>query len=141
MNEQLDLFHVEQNPAPEPPPRQQRINPSADGEQLEAFEIATGPETQSAHYMQFWDRDGLQIVGLIDNYYPYRSGDKEARAKSLAKVRKRFDQLIATGLVHHAQISTTETHIAEYQYIPHPLTIKRWPDSSIKIDKDFFNES
>lgn len=134
MNKQLDLFHVKPNPAPEPPPRQQRTTASPDGEQLEAFEIAAEPETQSAHTMRFWDKDGLEITGLVDNYYPYRTCNKNERAKSLAKVRKRFDQLISTGLVGQAEIVTSETHIAEYQYQPDPnFIVKYYPESQQQI--------
>ena len=131
---QIDLFHVTENTIPDKPPRRQTINPPPDATQIEAFDFDDSPDVQSAHYMRFWDMNGLRIQNIADNWYPYRQGDTTARQKSLTKVRRRFDQLTSTGLVGLADIVTTESNMPEYLYEPEPrIQVKRYPQSTQKI--------
>ena len=104
-------------------------------EQLNLFEVENVPNIEAAHYMKLWDEDGLIIDGLADNWYPYRSGNETARAKSYNKVKRRLDQLTSTGLVGHAEIVTTESRMAEYQYAPEPLTLKHYPNSTVHLSE------
>ena len=138
MTNQLDLFHVETQPVTEiaKPPRRATVYP--DGEQLVCFEVVepdNTPKTQAAHYMTLWDTDGLPIVKLVDNWYPYRSGNKQARTKSYSKVKQRFDQIIETGLIGWSEIKSTETSMAEHQWGDSQLTCKRYPDSTIHLSE------
>ena len=137
MTDQLDLFHVEAQPITEiaKPPRRATVYP--DGEQLVCFEVIepdNTPKTQAAHYMKFWDKNGL-LIELIDNWYPYRSGNKQARAKSYGKVKRRFDQIISTGLIGWSEIVTTETSMAEHQWGDEQLTCKTYPDSTLHLSE------
>ena len=131
---QMDLFHVTENEAPEKPKpvRRQPTATESDAEQLQ-FYGEPEPEIYAAHRMRFWDLDGLEIRGLPNNWYRYRSGSTTAREKSLAKVRRRFDQITSTGLVGFAEIVTNESNLAEYQYNPGPIVLKRYPESQITI--------
>ena len=140
MTNQLDLFHLEPQPITDiaKPPRRTNVTPLPDGEQLVCFEVVepdNTPKNQAAHYMRFWDKNGLLIDGLIDNWYPYRSGNKQAREKSYGKVKQRFDQIISTGLIGWGEIMSSETSISEHQWGDKQLTRKRYPDSTIHISE------
>ena len=135
MNEQLDLFYT--GPAPEKPkPARQTAAPiKPDGEQL-AFYDEPEQEIFAALYMRIWDKEGLQMKGFADNWYRFREGSQTAKAKALAKVRRRIDQIISTGLVARADIVTTESHMTEYVYEqPEPITLKHYPQSSTTIEE------
>lgn len=99
-------------------------------EQLLLFEETH--QTQSAHYMRLWDKKGHPIKRLDRNWYPYPTGSKSARTKSVAKVRHRFDQLTSTGLIGFGEIVTTESKIAEHQYGDESITLQNYPPSTTK---------
>ena len=139
MTNQLDLFHVEPQPKIAKPPRRTNVPPLPDGKQLVCFEVIepdNTPKTQAAHYMLFWDKNGLLINGLIDNWYPYRSGNKPSTGKSpIVKSSGDSTKSYQGGLIGWSEIVTTETSMAEHQWGDSHLTCKRYPDSTIHLSE------
>ena len=89
-------------------------------------------QTQSAHYIKIWDKQGLLIKGLANNWYIYPTDNKTARAKSLAKVKHRLNQLISSGLVGWCEIVSTDTRQAQYQWGDKDIVLKHYPNSPMK---------
>ena len=101
-------------------------------EQLLLFDIKEEKEVCAAFYMSFWDKEGLPITGLVDNWYPFLIDSKPQRDKAFSDIKRRFDGLTSTGLTGFAEIRATDTNLPTYQCGDESLTLKHYPETQMK---------